>query len=452
MAPGIGVGISPSLRRGGGINWSSYWETQWYGIEIDEANSSPDVTRIASNLEHNGKYIHAELPVHSLIKACLLNDNGTVNYYLDPTDWTKKADGSASKLDGTDGQVMMEWPDFYFKVDMNTPSAGKHQIKISTGALSGFTKVPKHYVSAYEANITRSTSTLGSFKNTGTDYRGGNNTSAWDSADNTLLGRPVTNINRTNGRTYARNRGTGWNQYGYSDHKWLFWLFAIEYATLNSQKAVNATLTAEGYKQGGLGSGVSTAINSEWNAFNSNNPYVPCGASDTLASGSGEVNYVATNFGGAGANRTFTVNRWRGHEMPFGHIWKMCDGVNIEIKKDSDGGTSKLFSADNPAVWTDANYVGYSDKGNIARTSNYMNKALMGAGAEIVPSEVGIAGSGQTTYFCDYYYTSVTSSSMRMLLVGGSAHYGVVGGLACSFTYLVPADADTHFGFRLRFQ
>ena len=61
---------------------------------------------------------------------------------------------------------MIEWPDFWYKVDMNTPSAGKHQIKICEGEATGFTLVPKHYVSAYEAAINRSTTTLASVKNT----------------------------------------------------------------------------------------------------------------------------------------------------------------------------------------------------------------------------------------------------------------------------------------------
>jgi hypothetical protein len=405
------------------------------------------VTRIEGA---NATGYHATLPVHALLKACLLNDDGTVNYYLNPTDWSLQADGvTASALDGTDGQVMIEWGDFYYKVDMDGGGAGKHQIKICEGEATGFTLVPKHYVSAYEANIQRSVIKFGSFKNTGTDFRGGNNTAAWDAAANTLLGMPVTNVNRTNGRTYARARGVGWNQYGYNDHKWLFWFFAIEYATLNSQKAVNAVLTAEGYKQGGLGAGVSTAVSATWNTFNGYNPFIPCGASDSLASGSGGYTFTKVDFGGAGTNVNFAVNRYRGHEMPFGHIWKICDGINIQVLTDGDGGTSKLFSAEDPSVWTDANYVGYTDRGNIARAGGYMSKALMGAGAEIEPSA---AAGGSTIYYCDYFYTSITASSMRMLVIGGSAYYGVYGGFVFSNTDYDPATATASIGFRIRFQ
>lgn len=447
------IDISNSISIGSstsGISWSSYWATQWYGIEIDEANSSPDVTRIASTMdEHNGTKIHALLPVHAQLRACLLADNGTVNYYLDPTDWSKKVDGTASKLDGTDGQVMIEWPDFYYKVDMNTPSAGKHQIKISTGALSGFTKVPKHYVSAYEGAMDRVNNKLSSVKNTAAQYRGGNNNAAWDAAANSLLGKPATEISRTNFRTYAQARGTGWNQYGYNDHKWLFWFFAIEYATLNSQKAVNAVLTVDGYKQGGLGNGVSNANTTEWNNFSSYYPFISCGASDTLASGSGEINVVVTDFGGAGTDRTFTVNRYRGHEMPFGHIWKICDGINIDIKTDGDGGTSEAYTCDTPSQWQDSDYTNYTKVGDLPRANGYQSKAVMGAGAEFVPSET----SGLSNiYYCDYFYTSITSSSLRMLVVGGRADYGTADGFAYSDSYRAPSSTYTHIGSRLRFE
>ena len=447
-----GIGVSPA-RKGGGISWSSYWATRWYGFQIDEANSSPDVTRIAGA---DGMILHRadQSPIQNAIKGCILKDDGTVNYYLKADDWSKKADGTASKRDGSDGQVMIEWPDFYYKVEMNTPSAGKHQFKFCPYPLAGYTKVPKHYVSAYEAALYRPTNKLSSVINISADYRGGNNTSAWDAAANSLLGKPVTNVNRTNFRTYARNRGTGWNQYGYNDHKWLYWLFVLSYATLNSQKAVNATLDSNGFRQGGLGNGVSTANNTEWNTFCSYNPFIPCGASDSLGNGSGEVNYTVTDFGGAGINRTFTVPRFLGHENPFGHIWMILDGININIQAADSGGESQVWVADNPADWNDVNYTGYTNRGLMHRAAGYMNKALLGAGAEFVPSEAGISGSGTGTYYCDYFYTSIPASgtSLRMLMVGGNANNGPFDGFVFSYSFNAPSNANAQFGSRLRFE
>jgi hypothetical protein len=444
---GFDASLNPVMYYRG--TWEDYY---WYGIEIDESASSPDVTRIASDGDmvlHNANY---GLPCHNNIKACLQNDDGTVNYYLKPTDWSKKIDENASDLSGTDGQVMIEWPAFYYKVENNYPSSGKHQLKISPNALTGFTLVPKHYVSAYEAVIQRSTSKLGSFINTGTDYRGGNNTSAWDAAVNSLLGKPVTYINRTDGRTYARNRGTGWDLSSYGDHKWLFWFYVIEYATLNSQKAYNGDLTVDGYRQGGLGNGVTTADGTEWNNFNTYNPFINCGASNSLASGTGEVSVVKTDFGGSGVNRTFKVPRYRGHENPFGHIWKILDGINIKAQAVADGGQTQTWVSYTPADWNDANYTNYANVGNVARVNGYMKTALMGAGAEFVPS-VATEGS-DTTYYCDYYYQNIPASGevLRMLLVGGYAPDAAIAGLTASNSLAAPSTAFTNVGFRLRFQ
>ena len=54
------------------------------------------------------------------MRRCLLNDDGTVNYYLCASDSTKKEDGiTVSVLDGTDGQVMVEILKFAYKYAYN---------------------------------------------------------------------------------------------------------------------------------------------------------------------------------------------------------------------------------------------------------------------------------------------------------------------------------------------
>lgn len=220
-----------------------------YGVEFDKSVSSPDGTRIGNMT------LHKTLPIHSLMRGCLLNDDGEVIKYLNPSDWTGET------RDGSQGQVMVEVPDHWWKFVTNgTKFSPQLYIMPVTGAI----KVPKYYIGANEASLQRSTSKLCSVVNTSEDYRGGNNNTEWDSTYRSLLGLPATNISRTNSRTYARNRkenSTAWNICTYDIQKDLFWLFAVEYATLNTQKAYNATKTAEGYAQGGLGDGFT---NLDW--------------------------------------------------------------------------------------------------------------------------------------------------------------------------------------------
>jgi hypothetical protein len=413
----------------------------WYGVQWDVTNSSPTLTRIGNTA------MHVSLPVQSLMKGCLLLDTGVVNYYLDPTDWSKKADGSASVLDGTDGQVMVELPAHYRKFETD---GNMRRVKISPYNLPGFTLVAESYMSAFEASLQRSNLKLSSVINTSTDFRGGNNTSAWDAAANSLLGKPVSSISRTLFRTYARNRyaGTKWNLMVYEAYKTVFWLFTVEYATMNSQLAVDGTLTVEGYKKGGLGNGVSNANSTQWSNFNGQNPFINCGASNSLANGSGEVSVTVNDFGGAGVNVTFTVPRYRGIEHPFGHLWKNSDGVNVKIQSAGSGGESQLWVATNPADFSDSVYTNYTNRGLISRTEGYVKTMLLGDFGDILAVTVG---GGTTTWWCDYFYTNIPASgeSLRTLFWGGTANSGAIDGLASAASSHAPSSAAASFGSRL---
>lgn len=427
-------------------SWSTYWTQQWYGVEINEANSSPDVTRIASDMNaHGGQYLHAILPVHSQIKACLLKADGTVNYYLDPTDWSKKEDGSASNLDGSDGNVMIEYPRYYRKVD--NPSAGVYQHKISLTALAGFTEVPKFYLGAYKAAANRTAPLrLWSVVNATAEYRGGNNNAALDGAANTQLGKPVTNIRLANEtRPWARNIVSGeykWNVITYKHSMLLYELFIIEYATLNSQKAINATLTAQGYKQGGLGDGVTTVNSTAWSTFNSYYPLIPCGTSNSLASGTGEVDYTVPNFGHASG--AVKVNRYRGIECPFGDIWEWCDGASIY--NEGAGGVSKFYTCDIPQNFADETATNYEHRANLPTANTYPTTMTHDDKGIFIPKN---SGGDSATYWCDYYYTSGLVSAWRALLRGGGADGLSGAGFVYLRTNLTATDRRALIGVRL---
>lgn len=163
---------------------------------------------------------------------------------------------------------------------------------------------------------------------------------------------------------------------------------------------------------------------------------------------SGEVSVVMTDFGGAGVNRTFTANRYRGIENPFGHIWKNSDGVNVKIQAADAGAESQLWVATNPADFSDSVYTNYQNRGLLARGNGYASRFLFGALGEVAPS---IASGLSTTFWCDYFYTSIPASgeSLRTLLWGGYASHGAYDGLAGANSNAAPADADADVGSRL---
>lgn len=414
--------------------WSPAWEDildleerYAYGVEWDTASSSPDGVRVG-NMQ-----LHRELPVQSGMIRCIIDNNGGIVRYND-----EAVDDILTQ------SAMVEIPEHWFKLYTN---GTKFKAMFSAIPLPGYNHIDKFYISTMEARIYRDNSTLFSSRgvnSTDSSVRGGDNTADWDGTYRSLLGRPVTNLTRDQFRQAARKRGSGWEMYTYNAHKTLFWLFAVEYATLDSQKPFNAQKDANGFAQGGLGPGPTQMTG--WNNFNKINPLIPCGYTGEFGNGSGEKAYVVKNASG-GTHATLMANRYRGIENPFGHIWKYTDGANIQVTT-GDAGLSILWTTDDPSNFSDTSYTGYDKKGNICRTSGYAKKMLLGEDGDIVATEVGGSSS---TYWCDYYYTNTSANRMQGVLVGGSADYGSYAGLAGVATPNAPSAAHRYVGSRLCF-
>lgn len=421
--------------------WSPAWEDipdleerYAYGVEWDTASSSPDGVRVG-NMQ-----LHRELPVQSKMRRCLLDRDGGVEEYLD-----NELSWGGSYLDYA---VMTEIPEHWYKLYFN---GTKFRMMLSEIPLPGYKHVDKFYISTYEARMYRTDNLLCSAAGASklsdpnsTNFRGGDNTAEWDDTYRSLLGRPVTNLTRDQFRQAARKRGSGWEMYTYNAHKTLFWLFAVEYATLDSQKPFNAQKDANGFAQGGLGPGPTQMT--DWTNFNNANPLIPCGYTNEFGNGSGEKAYVVKNASG-GTHATLMANRYRGIENPFGHIWKYTDGANIQVTT-GDAGLSILWTTDDPSNFSDTSYTGYDKKGNICRTDGYAKKMLLGEDGDIVATEVGGSSS---TYWCDYYYTYTSANRMQTVLVGGSADIGQNSGLAYINTHDASSAAAKYFGSRLCF-
>ncbi|RHF13183.1 hypothetical protein [Parabacteroides distasonis] len=415
--------------------WSPAWEDipdleerYAYGVEWDTASSSPDGVRVG-NMQ-----LHRDLPVQSGMRGVVLDNNGGVYYYHEPTAWKMTF---ASK----DYASMVEIPDHWYKLYI---IGTKFRMMLSSIPLPGYKHISKFYIGSSEAQMLRSLGLLMSDKTNSTDTRGGDNTSEWDNTYRSLLGCPVTNLTRDQFRQAARKRGSGWEMYTYNAHKTLFWLFAVEYATLDSQKPFNAQKDANGFAQGGLGPGPTQMT--DWTNFNKINPLIPCGYTNEFGNGSGEKAYVVKNASG-GTHATLMANRYRGIENPFGHIWKYTDGANIQVTT-GDAGLSILWTTDDPSNFSDTSYTGYNKKGNICRTNGYAKKMLLGEDGDIVATEIGGSSS---TYWCDYYYTNTSANRMQVVLVGGCAGDGSNAGLAYVDAHDAPSDAVRSVGSRLCF-
>lgn len=387
----------------------------WYGVKFDLANSSsPDGVR-TGNME-----MHRTLPIQSKMRGCTISNTDNTKKYLKANDWTKWEDGTTPSQDssGVGVEAFVEIPEHY-RLLIATPD-NTVEIRMSEYNLPGYTKVEKKYIGAYEGSVNLDSSSHNNLLRT--------------QVRNTA---PIVSKTRTEFQTMARNnnRTNNWNIYTYDAHRDLTWLFVVEYATLNSQKAFNANLTAEGYHQGGLGEGVTTGsvkINGAdtWS-------FVPCGTTNSLGNGTGIIEYTHTNTNAEGAStgtKVVNVPRYRGIENPFGHVRKNVIDVvvagtdnSVYICKDYtkfgtfEGGTNptaeQLIAA------------GYElqDFKESTITGQYVKKLVNNNQADLFPTVVG-NGASATTYYCDYHWTSATATP-RTLLIGGNSDSGSAAGL-----------------------
>lgn len=374
----------------------------WYGVSWSETSSNPDCTRIG-NMD-----MHRSLPIQSMMKPFAFQ---TQSLYKDQFVPLKEnfTEGMYGHVDnGEAGQVsitvniMVRIPEFWYTDDY-VPSTKTHNLKLCPHAKPGWYHHKEAYVSAYEVykNDDRLISVKGQL--------------------------PTVNFNRTDGRTWARANGfdgeAKWNLYTYEEHRAICHLFLVEYATRNSQKAVNTALTPEGFRQGGLGSGCTTGtatINGAqtWS-------FIPTGSSDSLGSGSGEVTVTIQQTDSSGSNTstiTRKCNRYRGIENPFGHIWKHTDDI-ISIYED---GWRTYYKSIKPDQFATNKNNSYKPLTSAAVVTGYKTEIRVTPTCDFF-AEACTNGS-ETTYWCDYNWDN-TDTSEHCLLIGGNSGNGGLAGL-----------------------
>lgn len=401
----------------------------WYGVSWSETSSNPDCTRIG-NMD-----MHRSLPIQSMMKGYLYFKYGNPLYRMLKLNdsWTKCENYSAggwrdvdTLLEDNNINVMIKIPEFWW-IDDYVESTETHNLKICPHAKPGWHHHKEAYVSAYEGYID------------GNYYR---------SSKNKI---PSVNFTRSTVRPKARANGLGnsWNIYTYNEHRAICHLFLVEYATRNSQKAVNTELTPEGFRQGGLGSGCTTGtatINGvqTWS-------FIPTGSSDSLGSGSGEVTVTIQQTDSSGSNTTTTTrkcNRYRGIENPFGHVWKHTDDViSVYI---SGYGARFWYKCDSPDHFGDSVSENPYYKNIVANgvAAGYKSKIVTTSTCDFFA--LSCTNGSETTYWCDYNWDN-TDSSLHCLLIGGGSGDGGGAGLFNLYSALGVGYSYADVGSRLTY-
>lgn len=380
----------------------------WYGVSWSETSSNPDCTRIG-NMD-----MHRSLPIQSMMKPFVItnyrhqspenilpiDDNFSKSFY------STESNTQWEVVFSLDTDIMIRIPEFWY-TDEYVPSSKTHNLKICPHAKPGWYHHKEAYVGAYELCETSPSS--------------GKVCSAKGLIP--LVGR-TREVLRKAVRANGFDGEAKWNLYTYEEHRAICHLFLVEYATRNSQKAVNTALTPEGFRQGGLGSGCTTGtatINGAqtWS-------FIPTGSSDSLGSGSGEVTVTIQQTDSSGSNTstiTRKCNRYRGIENPFGHIWKHTDDV-ISVYGNGHRTWYKSVKPNQFATNKNTSYKPFCASTMVS--NGYKTEIKATPTCDFFATSV--SGGSETTYWCDYNWDN-TDTSEHCLLIGGNSGAGGWAGL-----------------------
>lgn len=307
--------------------------------------------------------------IQSLMRRCVVKADGTVNYYLHPTNSNFKADGTPSVLTGADGNVMVEIPKHYIKVEtVGNVDSFSLSLTLEAGYVldpaflkwngTAMVEVPYRYFRAYEGFVS-----------------GGK-----------LLSVSGVTPTRTQTvatfRTQAIANGAGWHLTDWNLLNTIKRLCYIEFCDFIVTKYLgNGNDTGEDY---GITTGQSNALGNRSSNSTHNNMYMS----------------------------------YRGIENMYADIWEFVDGVNVNNYQFYVNGNYSTFQSD---VFT-GNYVA---KGPLtaAASNSLIKRCAVSSDGGFIPT---VVGGSTTTFYGDALWSA---TGARVALYGGNAYYGASVGL-----------------------
>ena len=366
--------------------------------------------------------------VHENMRRCVLNANGTVNYYLNATDSTKKADGTTANLDGSDGNVMVEIPKFWFR---QTKVGDTTTWEISDTAKAGYSVHPAfnkngvevnyRYIGAYSACY---------YDASDSTYKSGLNlddlTSSLDLANDKLSSvsgvYPIIGVTRDECRSLAENNGTGWRVCDFYLMSAVQLLYLVEYGTFYTQNVLGDGNTADSY--------VASSSNQ------TDSPHSIAGRSNSLGNASTNTTTGASTV----TNPPTAFMSYRGIENWYGNCWQWIDGINI-----GNGANYNVHVSNTDTDFADDTTTNYTLLGTCATASGYVQNILDVDGV-FIPSDT--TGASSSTYLTDYFYINTGACGA---LFGGIALGGALaGGFFWDWTY-ASFGAERTIGSRVAF-
>lgn len=224
----------------------------------------------------------------------------------------------------------------------------------------------------------------------------------------------------------------------------------IEYASFDNQAALNTNLTSDGFKQGGLGAGVTNLNWDRWTAFNGNNPIVQTYWTAEHNIGNGSTNgdhYELGNYNTDGSNLSTYPAVYRGILNFFGDIWTFIRDI-VVINKDKD--YNAVYLLKKGVNHSDVTKDNVNEKcyliGHQANTNNFITEFDFQRGVYFIPNKVGSNKKADYNWIKDSNGQD-TDKAVRVLLLGGDANSSSKAGSGGFYSDWVRSDSNAGVGF-----
>ena len=394
------------------------------GIQVDYKNKTFKRLAGAANLSKGSDF--DKFTMFGGRKRCNVADGGSIVAWYGDADY---------KEDGSNGQVMVYQPKFYYLVcpveyDPIDTGIGYHLRKanyyVSEKPRAGFRLHPAFYdasgneidyflTSAYEGSIYDASASAYLLNDEQVMNTGEDKFSSIAGA------RPASgssqNLTRPNIEAMAQNRGTNWHGDLIKQVSAEQMLMIIEMGMMNLQTAIAQGVVSLPWTTG-------SDTTSSYAAAT--------GSTASLGNGTGRAEKTTTYEGGVAKEYTVdgkTSVCWRGKENFWGNIWKFVYGINIWGNGKMGGGQpyicsdfsfaeSKNSGNYEPAGFTVTNVNGYISAMGYSTACDWLFIASECLGNSSLP--VG-----------DYTYITVNLNGYRIPLLGGSWGYGGSAGGFC---------------------
>lgn len=412
------------------------------GIQVDYKNKTFKRLAGAANLTPGSGF--DKFSMYGGRRKCNVADDGTINAWYGDDNYTE---------DGSNGQVMVYQPKFYYLVcpveyDPIDTGIGYHLRKanyyVSEKPRAGFRLHPAFYdASGNEIDYFLTSTYEGSIYDTSAAAYLLQDEQLMSSAEDkfsSIAGaRPASgssqNLTRTEIEKMAQNRGTNWHIDLIKPVSAEQLLMIIELGIMNTQTGVGQGVVGLPYTTGDDTTSSYAAAT---------------GSTAALGNGTGRAEKTTTYEGGSA--KEYTVDSktsvcWRGKENFWGNIWKFVYGISIWGNGKMDGGQ--------PYICSDFNFAENKNSGNYEP-----------AGFTVAPKEGYISAMGYSTKFDwlfiasetlgnsslpvgDYTYLIQNLNGYRIARLGGYWGNWSSAGAFCWHLYSGVGNRDRNIGGRL---